>query len=115
MKAVNFPLRMGETRPVPAAGHETIWIPNYPLDGIMYGPEADPDGEGKRDAAGPLPSCGEFIRLSKACKLGRELLSTNQWPSHFTRVVYSSTLVDVAANIHLLRETAVACNLIFSR
>ena len=84
MKAVNFPLRMGETWPVPAARNETIWIPSYPLDGIMYGPEADPDGESKRDAAGPLLSCGEFIRLSKACKLGRELLTTNRWPSHFT-------------------------------
>jgi hypothetical protein len=84
MAAVNFPLRLGTTWPVQAAGYETIEIPSYPLDGIMYGPEADPSGEGKRDAAGPLLSCGEFIRLSKACKLGRELLTTNRWPSRFT-------------------------------
>lgn len=36
-----------------------------------------------RDAAGPLLSCGEFIHLSRACVLGRELLGSAQWPSQF--------------------------------
>lgn len=90
MKAVNFSLRLGITWPVPLVGYEAIIIPSYPLEGSMYGPEADPDGTNNRDAAGPLISCGEFVRLSKACKLGRELLTTNRWPSRFTSRIRDS-------------------------
>lgn len=83
MAAVSFDLRLGTPWPVAIPGCDTIWIPSYPLEGAMYGPEADPDGESNRDAAGPLLSCGEFVRLSKACKLGRKFLSTDRWPSRF--------------------------------
>lgn len=49
----------------------------------MYGPLADPDGSKGRDAAGPVISCGEFVRLSRACLIGRKLLGMEQWPSRF--------------------------------
>lgn len=84
MATVGFPLTLGVIWPVPTTTEEPILIPSYPLEGTMYGPMADPDGEHNRDAAGPLINCGEFLRLSKACKLGRELLTQERWPSRFT-------------------------------
>lgn len=57
------------------------------------------------------------IRRRNAVELLRGQLLKGGRPGKFTassdrRVVYSSTLVDVAANMDLLRETAEACNLI---
>jgi hypothetical protein len=83
MKTVRFALRLGTSWPVQTQGFEPIWIPSYHLEGTMYGPEADPDGDNNRDAAGPLINCGEFVRLSKACMLGRKLLSPGDWPQKF--------------------------------
>ncbi len=84
MESVGFALVFDASWPVPAPGDETIWIPSYRLPGAIYGPQADPDGTESRDAAGPLLSCGEFVRLSKACKLGRLYLTPEKWPSRFT-------------------------------
>lgn len=80
METIRFALHLGTSWPVPTRGFEPIWIPSYPLEGTMYGPEADPNGDNNRDAAGPLISCGEFVRLSKACMLGRRLLPAGDWP-----------------------------------
>ncbi|RYD60048.1 MAG: hypothetical protein EOP83_20280, partial [Verrucomicrobiaceae bacterium] len=60
---------------------------------------------------------GVVIRRKKAVDLLRaQLLNKDGSPRYpdqdDRRVVYSSTLVDVAANMDLLRETAEACNLI---
>ena len=57
------------------------------------------------------------IRRGNALKLLRDQLLKKDGSRRFPdpadrRVVYSSTLVDVAANMDLLRETAEACNLI---
>jgi DNA repair photolyase len=57
------------------------------------------------------------IRRPNAAGLLQSQLFTRNGVPRFTdpgdnRVVYSSTLVDVAANMELLRETAEACNLI---
>lgn len=55
MEAVRFALRLGTSWPVHIPNFEPIWIPSYPLEGTMYGPEADPNGENNRDAVtGPL-------------------------------------------------------------
>lgn len=83
METVRFALRLGTSWPVQTQSIDPIWIPSYALEGTMYGPEADPDGDNNRDAAGPLISCGEFVRLSKACMLGRRLLPSGDWPQKF--------------------------------
>lgn len=80
MMAVDFPLCLDCGWPVQFPGAETIWIPSYQLPEAGYGPIIDPEGENGRDAAGPLLSCGEFIRLSRACKLGRDILTPKRWP-----------------------------------
>ena len=90
MGIAGFALYQDHTWPVELPGAETIWIPSYRLSAAGYGPVADPEGINGRDAAGPLLSCGEFIRLSRACKLGRELLTPNQWPIRFKRRLQAS-------------------------
>lgn len=66
----------------------------------------------------PLGFTDVVIRRPDALQLLRkQLLLPNGSPMFTdptdTRVVYSSTLVDVAANMTLLKETADACNIIF--
>lgn len=99
MNTVGFLLQSDTSWPVPAPEDQTIWIPSYRLNGAIYGPEADPNGEHNRDAAGPLLSCGEFVRLSKACKLGRQFLTPEKWPSRFT-----SRLRDPKSHLAVLEE-----------
>lgn len=84
MLKVGFPLLFDTYWPVPAPGNKTIRVPSYKLLGAIYGPEADPYGDNNKDASGPLLSCGEFVRLSKVCKLARQLLTTEKWPARFT-------------------------------
>ena len=83
MEQVRFPLEWECDWPVDVPGYEPVRIPSYRLPGVSYGPLADPDGTKGRDAAGPAISCGEFVRLSRACLLGRSLLGAKRWPSLF--------------------------------
>lgn len=84
MTAVGFPLLLDQAWVVTPPGVESVYVPTYQLPKSGYGPQADSDGTLGRDAAGPLLSCGEFIRLSRACKIGRDFLTRKRWPSHFT-------------------------------
>ena len=80
---VRFPLMWECDWPVEPPGFEPVRVPSYRLPGVSYGALADPDGTKGRDAAGPAISCGEFVRLSRACLLGRKVLGSNRWPSLF--------------------------------
>ena len=82
MEQVRFPLTLDQAWPVRLPGGSEVWVPSYKLPNNMYGPEADLDGSEKRDAAGPMISCGEFIRLSRACMLGHRLVP-ERWPKSF--------------------------------
>lgn len=44
MTDVRFLLTLGETWTVNMPGYQAVHIPSYPLPGISYGPDADPDG-----------------------------------------------------------------------
>jgi len=74
--------------------------------------------EGRTAEAGNLLGFQDVvIRRRNSVELLRAQLIDEQGNARFTdpmdnRVVYSSTLVDVAGNLELLRETAEACNLI---
>ncbi len=90
MGTAEFPLCLDYTWPAQLPGAETVWVPSYRLPEAGYGPVADPNGDNGRDAAGPLLSCGEFIRLSRACKIGREILSSKRWPIQFKKRIQAS-------------------------
>jgi hypothetical protein len=65
-------------------GYEPLGIPAYKLPGSPYGPEVPVEAEDVFKADGPGLSCGDLLKLSKACKIGRDILGVRRWPQLLT-------------------------------
>jgi hypothetical protein len=81
MAKVRFDLQV-EHWPVELPGARRIAVPAYKLIGSQFNPNAPLDTPDVYKAAGPGLNCGNLLRLSKACKLGRAHLK-KAWPSAF--------------------------------
>jgi hypothetical protein len=81
MTKVRFDLQLEYWR-VELPGHQPIGVPAYKLIGSQFDPDAPLDEPDVYKAAGPGLSCGNLLRLSKACKLGRAILK-KAWPTSF--------------------------------
>jgi hypothetical protein len=81
MIKVRFDLQL-EYWKVELPNHGPIGVPAYKLIGSQFDPNAPLGTPDVYKAAGPGLNCGNLLRLSKACKLGRVILK-KAWPNSF--------------------------------
>jgi len=81
MTKVRFDLQLEYWR-VELPDYQSIGIPAYKLIGSQFDPDAPVDSPDVYKAAGPGLNCGNLLRLSKACKVGRAIVK-KEWPNTF--------------------------------
>jgi hypothetical protein len=82
MAAIGLPLQLKYWL-MPIRGDKAAGIPSYFLPGSQFNLNAPEDTDDIYKAEGPGLNCGDFLKLSKACKLGRTYLR-KAWPKTFS-------------------------------
>jgi hypothetical protein len=84
MTTAAFNLELTAWPPIRIPGFQPIVVPAYKLERTDYGPQKLHESNQTFKASGPMLDGGHLLRLARACKLGRELLST-KWPARFAK------------------------------
>lgn len=82
MATIGFSLEL-KYWPMSIRGDEAACIPSYLLRGSQFNLNAPESTDDIYKAEGPGLNCGDFLKLSKACKLGRTHLG-KAWPKAFS-------------------------------